>query len=75
MRQAKDMSKLRELPRFRKVLQQNHAELKDYSMQSVVQLSWDLNEEAIRDQMFKIKINNEEAILDVEELMHYLRVV
>jgi hypothetical protein len=71
------MSVLRETPKFMDMAKNkvSHAHLKDYSLQSVVELSWDLNEEAERDMMMKIKINNQEAIIDLEELLHYTRLV
>lgn len=77
MRKAKDMRVLREAPQFRAMAEKhvNHATLKDYSMQSVVEISWDLNSEAIRDQMLKISVNGQEAIIDLEEFLHYTRLV
>jgi hypothetical protein len=76
-RKAKDMRVLRETPQFRAMAKgkTSRANLKDYSMQSVVEISWDLNAEAKRDQMMKIRLNDQEAIIDLEELLHYTRLV
>jgi hypothetical protein len=71
------MRVLRETPQFTGMAKKKVAvaRLKDYSLQSVVTLEWDLNPEAIRDQMFKIRINDQQAIIDLEELLHYTRLV
>lgn len=53
----------------------NHANLKDYAMNSVVTLEWDLNKDAIQDRIFRIRINGEEALLDWEEFLHYARLI
>lgn len=76
-RKIKDMRVLRETPQFTGMAKKKVAvaRLKDYSLQSVVTLEWDLNPEAIRDQMFKIRINDQQAIIDLEELLHYTRLV
>lgn len=77
IRKAKDMSVLRETPQFMGMAKNNvaRANLKDYSLQSVVTLEWDLNEDAIRDRIFKIQLNDQEAYIDLEELLHYTRLV
>lgn len=76
-RQIKDMKVLRETPQFTEMVQKKVAvaRLKDYSMQSVVTLEWDLNEDSIRDRMFRLTVNGEEAIIDLEELLHYTRLI
>jgi hypothetical protein len=75
MRQAKDMGVIRETEGFRTALTKSNAFLKDYGRGALVMLKWDLNEEAIRDRMFIIKINDEEAVIDLEELLSYTRVM
>lgn len=47
--------------------------LKDYSMKHIVEVQWNLNPEAIRDQMFIMKIDGVEVILDAEEVMRMVR--
>lgn len=71
----KDMSVLREMPSFRAATKQAFAQLKDYSLQSTVELEWDLNEDAKRQRIFRIRINGEEALIDLEELLSYTRLV
>ncbi len=74
MRKAK---KLDHLPDFKKVLERKpKARIKSFSgKHDYVEVMWDLNDKAIADQMFKIKIGKEEAIINREELYHYLRAV
>lgn len=73
--EAKDMSVLQETEGFKSALEKDQAFLKDYLMGAVVKMSWNLNAEANRDRMFMLEINGEKAILDLEELYAYLRVV
>ena len=69
----KDMSVLREGDETRIQRSQKIGNLKDYSLQHRVTLAWDLNDEAKRDLMVKLKIDDVEVILDAEDLMRYLR--
>lgn len=70
---TKDMSVIREGDQTRTQKEKAHASVRDYSLQHRVEVQWDLNDEAIRDQMFRLKIDDYEVILDAEELMRYLR--
>lgn len=74
-RDAKNMSKLfQQNGRFDMVLKRNRADLKDYSMQHKVSLAWDLNDEAIRDRIFKMEIDDDITLfLDLEEFLAYTR--
>jgi len=51
------------------------AELKDYSLKSVVTLQWHMNRKATEDQVFKIDINGETALVSLEELLSYTRLM
>lgn len=69
----KDMTVLREGDETRVQQAQRMGNLKDYSLKHRVTLHWDLNEEAKRDLMVKLVIDDVEVILDAEDLMRYLR--
>lgn len=69
----KDMSVLREGGSTRETHDVKRGTLRDYGMQHVVEVRWDLNPEAMREQMFIMKIDDYEVILDAEELMRYIR--
>ena len=74
MRVEKEMRVLKETAGFREALKRHEIEVKDYSMAHKVQFSWNLNEEAKRDRMFKIIIDDKiEIILDYEEVLSYGR--
>ena len=75
MRQAKDMSVIRESMGFWEAIKKNSAVLKDYRRGTPVFLQWDMSNEAKRDRMFRIRIGDQEAILDLEELLSYTRVM
>lgn len=69
----KDMTVLREGDETRVQRDQKMGNLKDYSLKHRVTIQWDLNEEAKRDLMVKLTIDDTEVILDAEDLMRYLR--
>lgn len=76
MRKHKDMSQLHNLPRARKLAKESHGHLKDHSNQHLVEITWDLNEDTIRDKIFCMRIDGEtEIYLDAEEVEHYIRFV
>lgn len=77
MREAKNMHRLfAENGKFDRVIKRNRADLKEYSMEHRVELSWDLNPEAIRDRIFKMVIDDDiELYLDLEELLAYTRAI
>ena len=45
------------------------AVLKDYSLEHIVEMRWDLSKEAERERMFVLKIDDYEVILDYEEFI------
>lgn len=50
-------------------------ELKDYSLKSVVTIQWHMNPKAQKDQIFRITINGESALLDLNEFLAYSRLM
>lgn len=69
----KDMSVLREADATKKQQAARRGTIRDYSLKHRVEIAWDLNDEAMRDQMFRLKIDEKEVILDAEEVMRLLR--
>lgn len=53
----------------------DHATLRDYGGRATVQMRWDLNEAAKRDMVFELRINNEKAYIDLEQLLSYTRLI
>ena len=53
----------------------DHALLRDYSMKHRIVMSWDLNDEARRDRIFKLKIDDYEVLLDYEEFLRSARMI
>lgn len=64
----KDMSTLREADNARVQKEKSHGSLIDYSLNHRVTMSWDLNDEAKRDMIFKLKIDDIEVLLDWEQI-------
>lgn len=69
----KDMSVVREMDDAKTQSKKSFGILKDYSLQHRVTMQWDLNDDAKRDMMFKLTIDDKEVILDWEEMQRYGR--
>jgi hypothetical protein len=65
----KDMDVIREGDSVHNQIKKSSVVLKDYSMRHRVVMEWDLNSEAKRDMMFRLKVDDKEVILDWEEVM------
>lgn len=65
----KDMDVLDETRGAKQQVNLPYAFLKDYSLKHRVKMEWDLNKDAKRDMMFKLKIDDYEVILDWEEVL------
>ena len=46
-----------------------HAELKDYSLSHDVSIEWEFSQEADRERMFILRVDDYEVILDYEEFL------
>lgn len=70
----KDMSTVREADVAKAQKDRAYGELRDYSLQHKVEMRWDLNFEAIKDQIFELTIDGDiKVLLDAEQLQRYLR--
>jgi hypothetical protein len=69
----KDMDVLREGDEAGKQRDNKVMNLKDYSLKHRVTISWDLNDDAQRDLMVKLRVGELEVILDAEEVTRALR--
>jgi hypothetical protein len=50
-----------------------YARIMDYKNRNNVELFWDFSEQSTKDGVFLIKIGKEEAVLDTQQMMKYLR--
>lgn len=72
-RQSKDMSIYREADQAKLQRDKSNGELRDLSGKHKVHMYWDLNPDAIRDQIFVLQIDDVKVMLDSEQLQRYLR--
>lgn len=72
-RQTKDMSIYREADQAKVQKEKCHGVLRDLTHQHRVEMFWDLNDDAIRDQVFILKVDDYTVMLDSEQLQRYLR--
>jgi hypothetical protein len=70
---AKDMGVMREQDSAKVEHKSTKGFLRDYSLQHRVEIDWDLNVEAERDRIFKLKVDDYEVLLDAEQVLRYLR--
>ena len=70
---AKDMSVLRERDSAYVEHKLTSGILRDYSLQHRVEMQWDLNVDAQRDRIFRLKVDNLEVLLDAEEVLRMIR--
>lgn len=70
---SKDMSVVREAAQAKVQRDKRHGALRDYSLQHRIELRWDLNAEAERDQMCELIFDGQRAIIDAEEFQRLLR--
>ncbi len=70
----KDMSTLREADAAPAQQKKRSGTLRDYSLEHKVEMFWDLNEEAEKDQIFELRIDDDiSVLLDWEQMMRYGR--
>lgn len=72
-RYTKDMSVYREADAAKKQRDKGRGVLHDLSHRHKVEMIWDLNEDAITDQVFILRVDDYEVMLDAEQLQRYLR--
>lgn len=70
---TKDMDMVREQDSARDQHKQTRGSLRDYSGKHVVEMYWNLSEEAKKDMIFKLRIDDKEVLLDAEQVSRYLR--
>jgi len=69
----KDMEVLKEGDSALDQHRKTRGEVKDYSMKHRVEIFWDLNDEAKRERIFKLRIDDYEVLLDAEEVARTIR--
>lgn len=70
---AKDMSVMRENMNVKQQHEATHYELRDHSLQHRVHMYRDLNDEANRDMIFRLTVDDYEVLLDAEQVMRAVR--
>ena len=65
----KDMDVLRETEGAKSQVKHPYTAIKDYSLKHRVTMEWDLNEEAKRDMIFKLTVDDYTVYLDWEECL------
>jgi len=64
-----DRSELREGYKAKEQRKATRASVKDYSLKHNVTLEWDMNDDTIRNRIFKLKIDDYEVTLSWEEML------
>lgn len=69
----KDMDVIKEQDSAKEQFKQTRGSLRDYSGQHAVEMYWDLSEEAKKEMIFKLRIDDYEVLLDWEQVARYGR--
>lgn len=72
---VRNVMNLRNKMKVTDLAREGKASLTDLSQKSKVELDWKLNEQAMKDKVFKISINGETAYIDFEELEFVRRIM
>lgn len=67
------MTALQEQDSPKDQVRQTRGSLRDHSGSHSVEVYWDLNEDCIKDQIFKLAIDEHEVLLDAEQVKRLLR--
>ena len=70
---TKDMEVLYEGDSAKTQHKSDNGLLKDYSMNHRVEIQWNLNDEAKKEKIFRLIIDDYEVLLDAEEVMRTIR--
>lgn len=70
---GKDMSVMRENDNTRAQHEATHYQLRDYSLKHRVHIYRDLNDEANRDMIFRLVVDDYEVLLDAEQVARCVR--
>lgn len=71
---VRPVDNLRNNPKVTELVKQGQGFLTDLSGNHEVRLDWKLNDQAIKDGIFKLTVGDKEVYLDIEELYFYTRV-
>lgn len=66
---------LRRKPRVTEVMGQSRGDLTDLSGNHKVQMQWNLNEAAKRDNVFRLVVDEKVVYIDLDELLFYTRTI
>lgn len=65
---SKDMTVLREQDSAKEQVKQTRGSLRDYTGQHKVEMFWDLSEECKKDQIFKLRVDDYDVLIDWEQM-------
>ena len=69
------MRELHDLPDVRTLVANPYGVIRNHCNGERITIRWDMNEVTTRDQLFELTIGNERALIDLQELTHYTRLV
>jgi hypothetical protein len=74
-KEHKDVGYLRRKPKITALAEHGTGRLTDLSGNHTIRMDWHLNDNAHRDKIFKMTIDDKVVYLDVEELLYYTRIM
>jgi hypothetical protein len=72
---TRPVDNLRNKPKVTDLIRDGRGNLTDKSGNHTVALDWELNEQAVKDHIFKLTVDDKEVYIDLEELLFYTRIM
>lgn len=72
---TRPVDNLRNKPNVQDIIRDGQGYLTDRSGNHEIHLDWELNEEAVKDKIFKLTVDDKEVYIDMEELLFYTRIM
>ena len=72
---TRDMKHLRNKDGISEMIKKGQAQLTDQSQNHQITVNWELNDEAVKDKIFKLTIDDVEVYIDFEEWLFVQRVM
>lgn len=72
---TRSLDNLRNKPNVQDLIKEGVGYLTDMSGKHQIRLDWELNEQAVKDHVFKMTIDDQEVYIDLEELLFYTRIM
>lgn len=72
---TRDVKNLRNKPKITDLIREGRSKITDQSGKHEIEVDWELNEMAVRDHIFRLRIDDKEVYIDMEEWLFVQRIM